>query len=74
MEVKLKDRRAGAFIRDHGERCAEVDALPPSELRARVLAAIEGHVDQERWSKLQEIERLEQATLDQMMKAWNRES
>src|SRR5262249_42927249 len=45
LPVKRKDKRAAGFVRRHGERCAEIDALPPSELRRRVEAAIRGHID-----------------------------
>jgi hypothetical protein len=63
LPVKQSDNRARAFQELHGRACAEVDALPPSELRRRVQHAIESHIDQTRWEKLQTIERLEQQTL-----------
>ena len=72
LAVKQKDRRARAFIEKHGDECAEVDALPPSELRSRVRQAIESHIDQERWKRLQETERLEKETLDKVMKRWKK--
>lgn len=59
LAVKLKDNRSKAFIREHGERCAEIDALPPSELRQRIEDAILQRIDTERWAKLQETEELE---------------
>jgi len=63
LPVKLKDKRAAGFLERHGERCAEIDALPPSELRDRVEAAIREHIDEERWSKLEETEALEKASV-----------
>jgi hypothetical protein len=70
LPVKHKDRRARSFLEKHGEDCAEVDALPPSELRRRVQEAIESHIDQERWERLQESERMEQETLERFVKAF----
>jgi hypothetical protein len=72
LPVKQKDRRARAFIERHGDECAEVDALPPSELRSRVRQAIESHIDQERWKRLQKTEELEKETLERVMKGWKK--
>jgi hypothetical protein len=74
LPVKHSDKRAKAFIREHGEDCAEVDALPPSELRRRVEDAINNHIDGARWLKLQEIERVEQESLDGLVQGWRQES
>jgi hypothetical protein len=70
LPVKTKDKRAAGFIRDFGRDCAEVDALPPTELRRRVEAAVNEHIDVERWNRLIEVERLEQETLDTMVSHW----
>ena len=64
LPVKQSDKRAKAFVKRHGESCAEVDAIPPTELRRRVEDAINSHIDQERWSKLKAIEAVEQQTLN----------
>jgi hypothetical protein len=72
LPVKEKDRRAKRFLEEHGNDCAEVDALPPSELRRRVHEAIETHIDQERWARLQEVERLEQETLQAAVNGWRK--
>ena len=71
LPVKDTDNRAGEFRTRHGTACAEVDALPPSELRARVLAAIESHIDPDRWARLLEVERLEQETLGELVGGWD---
>ena len=52
--------------------CAEVDALPPIELRRRVQEAIESHIDQERWKRLQAVEEAEKQTLAKVMKRWGK--
>ncbi len=57
--VKLSDRRAASFLEEHGGRCAEVDALPPSELRRRVEHAIARHIDPDAWERLRLVEETE---------------
>ena len=70
LPVKARDRRSAGFRRVHGNDCSELDALPPSELRRRLEEAISSHIDPEQWSRLLEVERLEQETLDIMVQAW----
>ncbi len=64
--------RSDKFVAEHGTACAEVDALPPSELRARVERAIEGHIDQSRWEKLRHVEHLEQQVLIDLVGDWKK--
>jgi hypothetical protein len=68
LPVKRTDRRANGFLEKYGDACAEIDALPATELRARVRRAIESHIDQERWAKLQKIEEAEKSTWLKSMK------
>jgi hypothetical protein len=67
LPVKTKDMRAKGFITEWGRDCAEVDALPPTELRRRVETAILSHIDTVRWERLRETERLEQQTIDEFI-------
>lgn len=48
--------RGREFINNHGPHCAEVDAIPPPELRRRVRDAIESHIDRELWNRLKAVE------------------
>jgi hypothetical protein len=66
LAVKDSDRRARKFRQQHGDRCAELDAIPSSELRRRVRAIIESHIDVQRdeWERLQRVEAEEKQTLD----------
>jgi hypothetical protein len=73
LPVKTSARSA-SFVERYGTRCAEVDALPPNELRARVLAAIEAHIDQDRWEKLKRVEELEQGVLLDLVGGWKQET
>lgn len=51
------------YIDQHGDRCVEVDAISPDEIRKRVRRAIERHIDMREWEKLQTTEDLERETL-----------
>jgi len=67
LKPKKSDRRYKAFIREHGRECAELDALPPTELRRRVKEAIERHIPRGQWERLQEIERLEKESFGEVL-------
>lgn len=63
LPAKQSDNRTKGFVEQHGEHCAEVDAIAPTELRRRVREAIEQHVDQDGWERLKLVEELERKTL-----------
>ena len=46
-----------------GNRCLEVDAIPAGEIRRRLEAAIEQHLDQDEWEVLRQIEAEEKKTV-----------
>jgi hypothetical protein len=69
LPVKQADRRAAGFIRQYGTACAEIDALPPTELRQRVEGAINSHIDAKRWNRLVTVEEAERETLLQVSQA-----
>jgi hypothetical protein len=71
LPVKRSASRAKAFLAQHGTDCAEVDAIPPDELRRRVRSAIEAHIDSQRWAALQRVEELERNTLGALLNNWN---
>jgi hypothetical protein len=48
LQPKKSDRRYSSFVREHGQQCAELDALPATELRRRVQEAIESHIPKRR--------------------------
>jgi hypothetical protein len=70
LPVKLSDRRAAGFVREYGADCAEIDAIPPSELRRRVQEAIEGHIDAKRWNRLIDVENAERETLQRVVEGF----
>ncbi|MCY2989824.1 MAG: hypothetical protein NTY19_18420 [Planctomycetota bacterium] len=67
LAPKASDNRAKAFTAEHGNRCAELDAVPPGELRRRVEEAIREHIDAEEWGRLQLVEKVEQETITKFM-------
>ena len=56
---KIKDNNHRWFVENHGQRCVELDAMPPPELRARVRRAILAHIDGDAWERSLEIEQEE---------------
>src|SRR5262249_46455212 len=69
LPVKNSSRSA-AFVAPYGTPRAEVGAPPPTELRCRVEAAIESHIDQTRWQSLKRVEELEQGVLLDFVEGW----
>ena len=51
--------RNGAYLEKYGDRCVEIDALPPKVIKARMRDVIESHIDQEEWQRLKLNEKLE---------------
>jgi hypothetical protein len=67
LPAKPRDARYKDFVRKHGTRAAELDALPPEELRKRVETVLLNHIDAKGWTKLKEIERLERTSVQEIM-------
>jgi len=70
LRIKASDTRAAAFRRKFGNRCVELDALPPEELRSRVRQAIEGHIEAEAWGRALAIEKAEQESITSIVGRW----
>ena len=62
IKPKQKDSRSKRFIERFGERCAEVDALEPREIRRRVREAIEQYIPTDEWERLKKVESVERET------------
>lgn len=67
LEPKTTDRRAAKFMREHGSKCAELDALPATELRRRVEDAISAHIPDGTWEKLERVEELEKESWSSLL-------
>jgi len=63
IPAKKTDTRYRRFVAAYGNRCVELDALPPDELRRRIDEVIQRHIDSEAWERLRNIERQEQESL-----------
>lgn len=60
---KRTDSRYRWFVENHGDRCIELDALPPPELRDRVGVAVTHLIDFDRWEHARKIEGAEIASM-----------
>jgi hypothetical protein len=49
--TKSADTRAAKYVARYGDRCWELDALPPDQLKSRVREAIARYIDPDRWAK-----------------------
>lgn len=62
LRVKEQDPRASSFLCKYRDRCVEVDALPPEELRTRIRSAIEEVIDGGAWDRAMKVEAVEKET------------
>jgi hypothetical protein len=69
---KAKDPRYQWFRGRHGERCWELDALDPNELRDCVEKAIKALIDTEAWERCEVVNLAEQESLKNVIGAWRR--
>ena len=67
LAPKKRDTRYKKFIAAHGEKCAEVEAVPANVLRQLVREAIESHIPQQEWARLKALENLERHTWHELM-------
>jgi hypothetical protein len=51
------------YLNQYGDRCVEVDAISPNEIRDRLRKAIESHINQEEWGRLKRTEELERQSV-----------
>jgi hypothetical protein len=59
LAAKKSDKRYAKFVDLYGEDCAEVEAIPATDLREMIQEAIEGHIPEDAWQRLQQVEALE---------------
>jgi hypothetical protein len=67
---KRGDKRQPWFVARYGARCWELDAMDPNDLRARVEAAIESHIEPEAWERCEVCQKAEQESLQTVLDAW----
>jgi hypothetical protein len=69
---KKEDPRFKWFTNRFGNRCWELDALDPNELRARVETEILKHVEPEAWRRCKLVEQAEQQSLRTILEGWGK--
>jgi hypothetical protein len=67
---KTKDPRHDWFVRNYGERCWELDAMDPNDLRARVEDEIKGLIEPEAWQRCAVVNKAEQESLRSVLDKW----
>jgi hypothetical protein len=67
---KRKDPRFRWFRTNHGDRCWELDALDPNELRSVVERAIRGLIEPTAWARCETVNKAEQESLKTIIANW----
>jgi hypothetical protein len=67
---KRKDPRYRWFRANHGDRCWELDAMDPNDLRDCVETAIEALIEPVAWERCETINRAEQESLRTILEKW----
>jgi len=67
---KRKDPRFRWFVANHGDRCWELDAMDPNDLRDCVESAIVDLIEPEAWQRCETINKAEQESLRTVIARW----
>jgi hypothetical protein len=67
---KQKDPRYKWFVSNHGNRCWELDAMDPNDLRDCVEAEIEELLEPVAWQRCAAVNKAEQESLKDILKNW----
>jgi hypothetical protein len=67
---KQKDKRYKWFISSYGNRCWELDAMDPNDLRDCVEEAIEELIEPVAWQRCAMVNKAEQESLKDILKGW----
>jgi hypothetical protein len=70
LRVKESDSRAAGFLRRYSNKCVELDALPPTELRRRIEEAVQSMMDRELWDRAMMIEEAELKSIREIVDRW----
>lgn len=71
VPVKAGDTKSKKYLEAHGDRAAELDALPPDELKRRIVECIEKHLDASELRLVQRDEELQRETLALVASRWD---
>jgi hypothetical protein len=67
---KAKDPRFKWFVANHGDRCWELDAMDPNELRTCVERAIVNLIEPTAWQRCEVINTAERESLSTVLNGW----
>jgi hypothetical protein len=67
---KRKDPRYKWFCANYGDRCWELDAMDPNDLRDCVEAAIDNLIEREAWERCENVNRAEQESMKTVLEGW----
>ncbi len=67
---KRNDPRYKWFRDNYGDRCWELDAMDPNDLRDSVWAAIESLIEPEAWERCEKVNEAEQESLQNVIGQW----
>jgi hypothetical protein len=67
---KRKDPRYEWFVANHGERCWELDAMDPNDLRECVEEAILDLIEPTAWQRREVVNQAEQESLKTILTKW----
>jgi hypothetical protein len=68
--AKRKDPRFKWFVANYGDRCWELDAMDPNDLRDCVEAAIKDLIEPTAWARCEVINKAEQESLRHVLDSW----
>jgi hypothetical protein len=68
---KKKDTRYSWFVRRFGDRCWELDALDPNDLRNLIEEAIQDEIEPSAWQRCAAAEKAERESLRTVLDSWN---
>jgi hypothetical protein len=71
-ESKKDDARHAWFTSRYGEKCWELDAMNPNDLRRRVRDSIIEYLDIDAWNHMVGVERAERDSMELVMGEWKR--
>jgi hypothetical protein len=66
------DPRYRWFVQNYGDRCWELDAMDPNDLRERVKGEIESLIEWAAWERCDRVNRAEQESLRHVLDQWGK--
>lgn len=71
VPIKATDTRSPGYFDLYGNRAAELDALPPNELTARIKSLIRRNIESDAWDRLRKREEVERESISTVVKHWD---